>query len=260
MQAEKLATRMSRIFEAAKVHKWCSGNPASRETVKALLGTVERPEGHFKSLPYKRIPKLMMQLQGIDTEASMGLQLMILTAARTCEIRAASWGEFDLEARTWNVPAPHMKGKIAHSVFLNLPAMEILEQLHSTTGVRGRLFSFGQHAMKELARELTGDDGLTGHGMRASFRTWAEAHDFADRIIEDSLAHKDKNRTRRAYRRPEELFEKRAKMLMAWGNYCRSDFKGRDKLLAAAEAKEHADLNKLLGNAEMNKPRLRIVK
>ena len=39
------------------------------------------------------------------------LEFMLLTAARTKEIRLAEKAEIDFEARCWNKPAEHMKGK-----------------------------------------------------------------------------------------------------------------------------------------------------
>ena len=49
----------------------------------------------------------------------LALEAVILTAARSGEIRGARWSELDLEAATWTVPADRMKaGKVPHSAFV----------------------------------------------------------------------------------------------------------------------------------------------
>jgi integrase len=62
----------------------------------------------------------------------------------------------------------------------------------------------------------------TAHGMRACFSTWArERTGFAREIIEASLAHHVGNAVERAYARTD-LYERRAKLMQAWGDFCES--------------------------------------
>ena len=48
------------------------------------------------------------------------MKLTILTAMRSNETRLATWGEFDLDAATWSIPATRMKMKQPHIVPLDL--------------------------------------------------------------------------------------------------------------------------------------------
>jgi integrase len=62
--------------------------------------------------------------------------------------------------------------------------------------------------------------GVTAHGMRSAFRDWAsESTSFSNEVCEMALAHVVENATEAAYRRGD-LFEKRAKLMEAWAEFC----------------------------------------
>jgi integrase len=54
--------------------------------------------------------------------SGMALEFLILTAARTDEVLAAKWTEFDLAAKFWTVPSARMKGAKEHRVPLSKQA------------------------------------------------------------------------------------------------------------------------------------------
>ena len=56
------------------------------------------------------------------------LRFLVLTTARSGEVRGATWGEVDLEAREWRIPADRMKGHAEHRVPLSSAALAVLEQ------------------------------------------------------------------------------------------------------------------------------------
>ena len=51
----------------------------------------------------------MAELRARKGVSARALEFTILTAARTGEVIGAKWGEIDLEARLWTVPADRMK-------------------------------------------------------------------------------------------------------------------------------------------------------
>lgn len=55
-----------------------------------------------------------------------GRQFAILTASRTGEVLGAEWREFELEARTWTIPAERMKAGKEYRVPLSGAAMRSL--------------------------------------------------------------------------------------------------------------------------------------
>ena len=72
--------------------------------------------------------------------------------------------------------------------------------------------------LKTLACMGRGD--LTVHGFRSSFRDWAEEQTaFGGSIAEAALGHVVGDKVEAAYRRGD-LFEKRRKLMAAWGAFC----------------------------------------
>jgi integrase len=58
------------------------------------------------------------------------------------------------------------------------------------------------------------------HGLRATFKTWAsERTNFQREVVEAALGHAVGDKTEQAYSRGD-LFEKRRRLMDAWGDYC----------------------------------------
>ena len=57
---------------------------------------------------------------------------------RPGELRQAEWGEIDVEAKVWRIPAARMKKRREHVVPLSRQALAVLEELRALTG-EGRL-------------------------------------------------------------------------------------------------------------------------
>lgn len=57
------------------------------------------------------------------------MEFMILTAARTGQVRGAVWSEFDFDDKTWTIPAKRMTMKREHRVPLCDRAVAILEDM-----------------------------------------------------------------------------------------------------------------------------------
>ncbi|MCD2496521.1 tyrosine-type recombinase/integrase, partial [Staphylococcus aureus] len=54
------------------------------------------------------------------------LEFLILTAARSGEVRGMTWGEVDLKANIWTIPGERMKAGVTHQVPLSDRAITIL--------------------------------------------------------------------------------------------------------------------------------------
>lgn len=55
---------------------------------------------HFRALPWQEMNIFMTQLHQQEGIASKALELLILTACRSGEVRLTTWEEFDLEQKT----------------------------------------------------------------------------------------------------------------------------------------------------------------
>jgi len=71
----------------------------------------------------------MAEILKASEPVRLAIEFLILTAARSGEVRGARWAEFDLEAKAWSIPAERMKGGRAHRVPLSDRVVEILEHM-----------------------------------------------------------------------------------------------------------------------------------
>lgn len=224
--ARRVRQRMRHVFRYAKAKHWYPGeNP-----VDVASGSLPRHSNgakrHLAAMPHQDLPDFMAELAKRDGVAALALHFLILTAARSGEVRGARWSEIDLKNATWTVPADRMKAKKAHRVPLAAEALVVLEEAR---GLDDDLVFPGQREGRPLSdmtlsavlkRMKLGH--LTVHGFRSTFRDWAaEKTTFPREIAELCLAHEVGDQVERAYRRSD-LFAKRRKLMEAWARYCHS--------------------------------------
>jgi hypothetical protein len=102
------------------VMKWCwgqglvAGNPVDIvDTLLPKQKSVRSRVQHHPAMPWRDIPGFMAMVvaQGDDVTRAL-LEFVVLTAARSGEARAMTWGEVDFETRVWTVPAARMKAGV----------------------------------------------------------------------------------------------------------------------------------------------------
>ena len=226
--ASRLRGRIERVLDAARVKGLRSGeNPALwRGHLDQILPKRQQfTRGHHAAMNYADLPTFMIDLQSRQATAALALEFAILTAARSGEVLGARWDEFDLDRAVWTIPAARMKAGREHRVPLSSRALKIVKAMHET---RNGDFVFpGQKPGKplsvmalEMVLRRMKIDNATVHGFRSGFRDWAaESTSFPNEVCEAALAHVIENKTEAAYRRGD-LFEKRRKLMDAWGSYC----------------------------------------
>lgn len=74
------------------------------------------------------MPPFLEKLGERESVGRVALEALILTAARSGEIRGATWHELDLDAALWSVPASRMKMGRAHIVPLSVEAVAVFER------------------------------------------------------------------------------------------------------------------------------------
>jgi integrase len=84
--------------------------------VNKLLGWHQAAaKGNFAAMPWTALPEFMDKVRKVESSVGrLALQFLILTAARSGEVRNATWGEVDLEQAEWNVPGSRMKAGKPH--------------------------------------------------------------------------------------------------------------------------------------------------
>lgn len=216
------------------VHKgYITTNPAKW---KANLAFEFKNHGHktehMKSLPYKDAPAFWNKISQTDSVPSRAIRFIMLTAVRSGEATNATWDEFDLENKVWTIPASRMKMKKEHKVPLSDAAVALLKQLTQknahTNEKNMNIYVFPGRKPNEpisdtslrLLKNTLNYKNITIHGLRATFRTWAdEQTSYPHEVKEAALAHAIPSATEKAYVRGS-LFEKRKQLLDEWAAYC----------------------------------------
>ncbi len=234
--ASRLRGRIERVLDAAKAKGFRSGeNPARwRGHLDHLLPKRQKlTRGHHAAMPYVEVSGLIAALRAREAVAAYALEFLILTAARSGEVLGATWGEIDLDASIWTVPAVRMKSGREHRVPLSKQAVKLLEAVKPLASDPAKNAIFAELPVFPGQRRGAALSGMslamllrrmkvntTVHGFRSSFRDWAgEASTFPRELAEAALAHTVGDATERAYRRGDAL-EKRRKLMEAWAGYC----------------------------------------
>lgn len=194
--------------------------------IKIGLAKQGKAVKHHAFLPYPEIAGLMRDLAEHQTMGRLALRFLILTAARSGEVRGATWDEIDLTQGLWTLPASRMKAKREHVVPLSAAAIEILRAAEKQRKGLPDEPVFPGNADKPLsdmtlAKVLrTARPGAwTVHGFRSSFRVWAaECVDNSNEIAEEALAHTIPNKVEAAYRRTN-LLDRRRSLMNDWAEF-----------------------------------------
>jgi integrase len=187
-----------------------------------------RKDGHFAAMPFTDVPKLIARLRERSSVGRLAMEALILTAARSGEIRGATWNEIDLEGGMWTVPADRMKMGRVHHVPLAPEAIDVFQRAEALRAPCSQLVFPGQRLKNQLSdmtllkvmRDM--ETGVTVHGVRSAFRDWvAEETSYPGEVAEAALAHAILNKVEAAYRRTDFL-EKRRSLMREWAAFCTS--------------------------------------
>jgi integrase len=217
-------SKLRQLIEGILRSRDVTPNPASWERLQDRLSRKRAEVKHHDAMPFADVPLFFGKL-GESVEDRAG-RFVILTAVRRKEALAATWGEFDLKARVWNIPAERMKSRKAHSVPLSDAAIAALGKPGAADAYVFTNTAGGPLSDSHAALDKTWvPNGYTLHGFRSSFSTWAEAQDngrrLAPTVIEAALAHAKGNAVTQAYLRSD-LFEARRDLMEAWAAFATS--------------------------------------
>jgi integrase len=177
---------------------------------------------HHAALGIDDMHSFMKRLADIQGMGARALEFVILTAARSGEVRGATWAEIDTKAGVWSIPAERMKSSRPHRVPLSALAIKLLKSLPKFEGVdlvfagkEGKALS--DMTLTAVLRRM--EVPATTHGFRSTFRDWAaERTAVPSEVAEMALAHAVGDQTEAAYRRGD-LFDKRRELMTLWAKY-----------------------------------------
>ena len=219
--ARRVRQRIGTVMKWAVANGWRQDNPA--DAIAQALPKQDKTQAHRKALPYDKVPEFLIALEACDAgdATKLALELVILTASRSGEVRLAEWSEFDLDRAIWTRPAHRMKAKKEHRVPLSPRAIEVLSQARKLGAGDGLVFPGTKHGkplsdmtLSKLTKALGYDVDV--HEFRTSFKTWAQERTNTPRdVSEAALAHTVKDKAEAAYARSD-FFDKRKTLMERW--------------------------------------------
>lgn len=205
---------------------------AETDPTRDLKGALKSfKKGHYAALEAKDLPKFLKTLEHNEArlypQTLRALRLLMLSFVRTGELINATWDEFDLEERQWNIPAERMKMRKPHIVPLSKQAVAILKEQKELTGQWKWVFPnqvrpkspMSNNTVLMALRRMGYQGKMTGHGFRAlAMSTIKENLGYRHEVVDRQLAHAPRNQVDKAYDRAAFLSE-RKKMMQDWANY-----------------------------------------
>ncbi len=223
--ARKLRQRINTVLDYAKGSGW-RPTGAPRDGLRPLLPK-QAKAGNFAAMPYAEVPSFVAGLRSRSATAGrLALLFVILTAARSGEVRSAKWSHIDLERRLWKRPGALMKSGDDHVVTLSASATAVLRQAEKLRTTLADCLIFpgtGDRQLSDmtLLKIVKADGrGYSVHGFRSSFRTWAaeQMPTIPEAVAEAALAHVVPDAVVRAYQRAK-FMDMRRHLLDAWEDF-----------------------------------------
>jgi len=223
--ARRVRQRIGAVLDYAHSQGWRDSEAPMRAVAKGLPQQPKQT-GHFAAMPHADLPNFMGRLR--SKELSVGctaLQFLILTSARSGEVRGAEWDEIDTELMTWTIPALRMKAGIEHVVPLTDDAIALIELAKVWRSPTHGLIFPGQTGKPlsdmTLSKVLKSTSaGFTVHGFRSTFRDWVAETlpSVPGAVAEAALAHTVPNKVEAAYRRTK-FIEQRRDLMQKWADF-----------------------------------------
>ena len=231
-QAAAIASAMISTPSAAKfglscierVCQWAIDN-GHREMANPATGPKRQidvpPPTHASFLPAGEIAVALAKLDASNCSdaVKLAIRFTALTAKRLCEVRRAMWNEIDLDERIWTIPGrPNAKIKEDHVVPLSGAAMRVLHRALRLPRSHGVVFtnpgsSDGVTPDSTIRRAMQrAGVGMSPHGFRSTFRTWAQERGENWEASEISLSHRVGGSVVASYARSDMLKMRRALM------------------------------------------------
>lgn len=195
---------------------------AKPSKLKAEKNRQKGRDGHHAAMPVDEVANFLVRLRAVEGIGARALEFAILTAARSGEVRGATWDEIDLEKAIWTIPPARMKAAKEHRVPLSKAAVALIRAEPRMAGTElvfsaprgGQLSDMTLSAvMRRMAVPAV------PHGFRSTFRDWvSERTSFPGDMAEMALAHTIGSKVEAAYRRGD-MFERRRKMMEDWSAF-----------------------------------------
>jgi len=200
-RANRTVALLSKMFNLAIKWGWRSDNPA-----KGVERNPEiKRERYLMADELARLTKALASHE--DQQAANIIRLLLLTGARSGEVRSATWDQFDLKNGIWTKPGGTTKQKTLHRIPLSAPARQLLAGLRAASKPKseaeyvfpGRLGSYRQN-IKDAWVEISKTAKINGvrmHDLRHTFASLLASAGLSLPVIGALLGHTQPQTTHR---------------------------------------------------------------
>ena len=222
--ARRVRRHIRATLQWCQAHGFVQSNAAGG-AIDGALPRMPAVKAHLRALPYAEVAAALETLQAsrASESAKLALRFVIFTAARSGEVRGATWAE--IHGDVWKIPGERMKSGAEHRVPLSGPALALLEKARGLDDGSGLVFpspirrgcKLSNMTLTKVLRDTGIAERATVHGFRSSFRDWCADTGKAREVAEAALAH-TVGGVEGAYFRSD-LFERRRHLMDAWVAY-----------------------------------------
>ena len=221
--ARRIAGRISAVLTWAVGAGHRESDPTA-SAVAALPRQAARPK-HHAAIPHAEMAAALSKIRASNASpaARLAVEFAALTAARSAEVRGATWDEIDMDAAVWEIAEARTKTKTVHRVALSSQALAVLAEARALSDgptvfpspATGRPLP---HTSPARVLAAAGLNDVTVHGLRSSFRSWCSDVGHPRDLAELCLGHVVRNPVERAYARSD-MLERRRPLMEDWARY-----------------------------------------
>ena len=224
--AKRVLGICSQVMQYAVITDRAEHNPA----IGLSRALTNAPKTHFAALTEPEdVAGLLRAIDGYRGKNAIvycALRLAPLLFVRPGELRTAQWDDIDLDKAEWRFTTS--KTQQEHIVPLAAQAVEIFVDLKRLIGDSKYVFPSARSferpmsdnaVLSAMRRMGIGKEEMCGHGFRATARTLLDEElGYRPDLIEQQLAHVQKDPNGRAYNRTKHLAQRR-EMMQCWADY-----------------------------------------
>jgi integrase len=193
--ANRVLSLVSSIYNRARIKGFNGTNPA-----KGIRKFTEHTRERF--LQGDEIPRFFAALKKVSQDWQDVFSLCLFTGARRNNVQTMQWGELDLDAAVWVIPAEKFKTGRALTVPLDPNAVKILQRRRQAGGAdyvfpgtgKKRYLAEPKKAWAKVC-EAGKLDNLRIHDLRRTLGSWQAATGSSLPIIGKSLGHSQQQTT-----------------------------------------------------------------
>ena len=228
---KKLRSSIENVFKYAITRNLLKENPTPAVN-DDLLKPYRYREKNQGYMAIEKIPEFIEMLEKHNSIISYATLFILLTNTRPVEGCGMKWEEVD--GSFWKIPATRMKNGRFHTLNLTPYLIKILDIMkqrtnseyvfpyknsHLTNGAPTNLIKRLLRGRMHEFKHKNSDKDPVAHGLRHSFRTWAEQCGYRTEHLERQISHSEQNKLISTYMKYDYINERKI-ISLHWEDVC----------------------------------------